>query len=234
MEIKEQKKFIYSDLVWLNVNYFILKKIKTFPFKELNLEVRFAQVMNSMVKNYFENSIIIVRRLYYDTNSDFISLKLLKNEILKEKNKTNRSFLNSKIKDKENTLQAYDSKINNLRHKRLAHLSQSLTWNPSKEYGISLSQLNEIIQALNGYYKSLFELDNEAQFIPLSYRPQVTDIDILLESLAGQSELLTMCESDPHKWKQNIKLWKNKGKLKDRLQIINKYRQKLLELGPVG
>ncbi len=235
MEIEEQKKFIYNDLIWLNINKHIIFKVREFPWKELELYVTYWNFANSLFKNYFENSIIIIRRLYYETNTDFISLKFLKSQILKDADNDLRKTISIELKTHEYYLQSMEAKINDLRNKRLGHISKKMIWEENKSYGISLKQFEKIVLSLNEYYRVLLQLDPQSKFITLEYEKgnKDTDIEKILNSIARESKLLTLINDKPDSWKAYLRKWDKEGSTIQRLEIINYYRTNLLKLSEI-
>jgi hypothetical protein len=73
------KSYIFfNELTWLNTNLFIIEKWTTFPWSKLRVYHSYKTFADAVFKNFFENCIIMIRRLYFETSTDFLSLRYLK------------------------------------------------------------------------------------------------------------------------------------------------------------
>jgi len=235
MDLEQQKKIIYSDLVWLNINCFVLNKVKRFPAEELELVISFRTIIQSLVKNYFENSIVIIRRLLYETNSDFVSLYSMKNEVMEGKSQNEKDSIKNGLKKIKNLHTSMKKKVDSLRSSRLAHLKKNFNSEENSYEEISINKMERLVTSANELFSMLFGLAPETEFLPIDYseNSHFIDIDYILNCIAKRSELLRMSESNPQNWKRLVEKWNEEGSYKARLNAINYYRKAIWDLDSI-
>ena len=238
---RDRKSYIFfNELTWLNVNLYIIEKWKAFPWTRLRVYVQYQTFADSVFKNYFENSIMMIRRLYYETNTDFMSLRNLRNEILRENNESKRELILAKLKPLEQKLEAFAKRVNNVRNLKLAHLSPKILGDAYKNYNLSLANLKTIASCLDKYYNVLADIGWDVQTTVLitwdyheEYGDKVTDIDQILDKIALSSELLTVREDNPDMWEAYERQFASENSREEMLKLINGYRTRLLNLEPI-
>jgi hypothetical protein len=183
---------------------------------------------------------MMIRRLYYETHGDFISLRHLKNEILRETSVEKRKLIISKLKPLEQELEAFSKKVNNVRNLKLAHLSPKILGDSYKTYNLSLANLKTIASCLDQYYNILADIGWNVQTTVLitmdyheTYGKDITDIDRILDNIALSSELLTVKEDKPELWEAYERKFDREDSREEMLKIINEYRTRLLNLDAI-
>jgi len=80
-EYEDQIEMIWSQIVRLNLNLFVLEKIIKFPFKLFfPLGVPFWELV---YHSLFETNILIIWEIAIDNDKNILTIKRLKNEVIK-------------------------------------------------------------------------------------------------------------------------------------------------------
>jgi hypothetical protein len=229
-EYQKSIDFFYDQLVKLNTNIFIIKKIFEFPFDMFCSP--YDKVFFSMVMwNFYENSILAITKLTTDQRRDVYTLPKFKNWVYKQvEAKYILEFKNWMKKSK------FDLKIIrilknavDLRNKMIAHFNKHLLLGTGKVKHLNIKELEELKDRLNSVLDTL-SFNVEHEMLPFSYSKNVIwpkgvdhrpDIETILDSIAKNSDLLSMPERLPEIWKYTKENYDEEG-----IKIINKYRKK--------
>jgi len=220
--------FHTSQLTPLNVNIFIMEKILSFPFDllaEAEPQVFFSMIIN----NFFEISLLSITRLIKDKSGDLFTLLQFKNWIrsnLREEYRDEYQYLLKEVKF-NNEIKHLLDKAKKIRNSQIAHLmnNQALKDFPRIDFNelkILTSEVNKLFITISFGVDSLL--------LPLEYSPRVkhpigsdnrTDIEKILDSVAKESLILNLPESDPIYWKSY-----RQGLSQDDTIVLNEYRMK--------
>jgi len=234
---KKQMNHLFHEIVWLNLNIIILTKIIRFPWKELRVYFSYKFFIDTLYKNYLEYSIVIVRKIYFDTGEGATTIRKLKNDLCRKVDEDTRKRIKLKIKPLEADLKKFEEPINNLRNDKYAHILKDFENERKKNYSMSFKDLKEVTSLINEFYKTLGDIGLKTNYIlvPLEYAEKKRneyepDIDRLLNKIALDSELLTLYEDKRVLWDAYERNWAKDNSRSKYLDIINRYRQKLLNL----
>ena len=117
----------------------------------------------------------------------------------------------------------------NLRKKIFAHFNKNLLFGKKKVKHLNIEELEKLRDRLNSVLDTL-SFDVEHMMLPLSYSENVVrpkgvdylpDIEVLLDSIAKNSELLNMPERSPELWKCAKESFNEEG-----IKKFNNYRKK--------
>ena len=226
---------LWWQLVRLNANLFILKKLADFPFHLLGF---IRQPFWDLVRySLSEASVMIIWRVALDTDPDALTLRRLKNSIVQnlreEKHRSQLKRLLRKI-DFEGAMSDLGPRVRDLRHKLLAHMDRDLNVDPRpeqiKQFSLYLAYLAVLQDKLNSLFESLC-FGKQRLPLPIDYHPEVRhppgvdarpDIETLLDCVAKESALLNMPEQQPEVWPR----WR-KNLSPEELEVLNKYRVEL-------
>jgi len=231
---KKETTALWWQLVRLNANLFILKKLADFPFQLLGF---IRQPFWDLVRySLFEASVMIIWRVALDTDPHALTLRRLKNSIVQnlreEKHRSQLKRLLRKI-DFEGAMSDFEPRVRDLRHKLLAHMDRDLNVDPRPEQIKQFSLYFADLAVLQDKLNSLFELlcfSEQRLLLPIDYHPEVRhppgvetrpDIERLLDCAAKESALLNMPERQREVWP----LWR-KNLSPEELEVLNKYRVK--------
>lgn len=226
-EYQKTVKFFWDELTKLNINIFIIKKIFEFPFdlfSPLENTIFFSRVF----WNFYENSVLIITKLATDVGEDLHTLLQFKNWVRKQIKSEYESDFRQKLRAVK-----FDSgtrkifyKAKNLRDDVITHFNKDrLEQTPN----LSLSELEKLKDKLNSLFDALLFNAGYAM-LPLSYSENVirpngvdsrTDIEVILDLIAKNSETLNMPEHLPEVWK-----FVKENYDEEAIKTINKYRKK--------
>jgi len=229
-EYQKSIAFFYDQLVLLNTNIFIINKIFEFPF-DMFCSPEDTVFFSMVTWNFYENSVLTVTKLTRDRRREVYTLPKFKNWVYKHvKAKYELEFKNWLKKSK------FDSKINrilknavDLRNKMIAHFNKHLLLGTRKVKYLNIKELDELKDRLNSVLDTL-SFDVEHEMLPFSYSKNVIwpkgvdhrpDIEVVLDSIAKNSDLLNMPEHSPDLWKYAKESFNEEG-----MKIFNKYRRK--------
>jgi|GEM_PF-1861414 len=226
-----------QQLATLNCNLFIIERIENFPF-DIFLPTKDDRIFWQLTKNaLLETCIMIIWRIAVDgdkdnTHGDHLTLgKLragifqhLQNDDVKEKLQATLNKVNF-----DTRLSAMKKKIKNLRGNYLAHFNHELNTNINPQTladsAISLADLKSVLDILRELFEALcFNVHRplwHGGYSDSDRQLRRTDIDNLLDSIAKNSALLNLPESNPAIWKNWIA-----DASSNELEILNKYRRK--------
>ena len=234
---KKQMNHFFNEIIWLNLNIIILTKIIRFPWKELRIYVSYRHFIDTLYKNYLEYSIVIVRKIYFDKGVGTTNLRKLKNDLCRHIDDVKRRRIKEKTKAIEAELSKFEEPVNNLRNERYAHIIKDFEKETKKNYSISFKDLKQVASLINDYYRVLGDIGLKTTYIlvPSEYADKLgngyePDIDRILNKIALDSELLTLYEKDKDLWDVYERSWKKENSRIKNLEVINRYRSKLLNL----
>ncbi|TDO70041.1 hypothetical protein DFR79_1563 [Halanaerobium saccharolyticum] len=223
-EYQEGMEAFYHQLINLNVNLFIIDKIKEFPFDVFcnsSDRIFFSMVMN----NFYENSVLLITRLATDNGSELLTLPEFKNNVRKNIKSNYKKDFTDLLRENK-----FDSKVRSLlsqarvlRNESIAHLKKDSI---GKTQHLKISELKELRDALNDLLDTI-SFGKTHLMLPVEYdtnwsNSSKPDIEKILDRVAASSIKFNMPENNPERWRRL------KKKLDpERLEIINKYRKKL-------
>ena len=227
-EYRKGISFFYSQLVNLNVNLFIIDKIRKFPFKifcNASETIFFSMVLN----NFFEVSVLTITRLVTDTAGDLYTLPKLKNSIRANIKPEYLNEYSELLRTKK-----FDAGVNTLlgrakilRNESIAHIKKEAI---EQTEHLKISELESLRDALNDLLDSI-SFDVTHLMLPIEYDEQVqhpegtdsrSDIERILDRVAFDSRKLNLPEVMPQIWPGV------RSKMSPQeLEIFNSYRRKL-------
>lgn len=219
---REGMAFFFSQIVELNTDLFFVEQVIDFP-----IELYF---LNRVVQNFLEVSLLRITKLLTDQGDGMYTLRRFKNEIARlARPEFQRQLKRIKYdKDAEIILE----KAKKLRNNRIAHHTEMFALKKYEELGeirLEFVELQKLRDDLNNFYNALsFNVSN--MLLPVPYDPMVvwplqydkrSDIEKILDSIAKDSTLLNLPETDPARWDRT------KTSLSDDyIKRINTYRRK--------
>jgi hypothetical protein len=226
-EYQKNINFFWFQLTKLNTDIFIIKKISEFP---LGI---FCSHQNTIFFsragwNFYENSVLIITKLATDKGEDLHTLRQFRNWVLKQIKSEYRFDFRQKLKKVKFDLGAEKifNKAKDLRDFVIAHLNRDkLEQLPD----LNLSELEKLRDKLNSLFDALC-FNVEYEMLPLSYSERAihpkgvdhrTDIEVILDLIAKNSDLLNMPEHSPEVWNYHKEIYDEEA-----IKIINKYRKK--------
>lgn len=222
-EYKKGISMFFSELVTLNTNIFILRKIEQFPFS-LFCKPSNTIFFSTIQQNLYDMSIVIITKTFTDKGGDLITLPKFKNSVLKNTDSKYRDELKKKFKEQRFDTIVTDliEKATSIRNSRVAHLKSEAIFSGKIEL-LRIEELEKIAEELNILVQSI-SFNVERVYLPLfytEYYKEPTDVEKLLDSLARESTILNLPETFPIGWKRQ------KTKMsEEQLKMINIYRQK--------
>ena len=224
-EYKKTIDFFWDELTKLNTNIFIIKKIFEFPF-DLFCSPQNKIFFSRVVWNFYENSVLIITKLATDEGRDLHTLLQFKNWVFQQIKPKYESDFRQRLKEVKFDLRTKKilNKAEDLRDNVFAHFNRDkLEQIPN----LNLSELEELKDKLNSLFDALL-FNVEYEMLPPSYdenaihpKEHQTDIEVILDLIAKNSELLNMPESRPEVWKGHKEIYD-----KEAIEIINEYRKK--------
>jgi len=226
-EYQKVINFFWDELTKLNTNIFIINKIFEFPFN-LFCSPGETVFFSSVVWNFYENSVLIITKLATDERGDLQTLLQFKNWVFKQVKSEYISDFRQKLREVKFDLgtKKVFNKARDLRDYVIAHFNkEKLEQIPN----LKLSELEKLRDKLNSLFDAL-SFNVEYEMLPLSYSENVihpkgvdhrTDIEVILDLIAKNSELLNMPERFPEVWKYHKENYDEEA-----IKIINKYRKK--------
>lgn len=228
---KKEITALWWQLVRLDANLFILKKLAGFPF---NLFQTVAEAFWKMVyDSLFETSIMIVWRVALDADRRTLTLQQLGHKIKQNLHEEYSLQFEDLLRsgDFDTILSDLAPRLPELRHNRIAHFNRD--WNvdlgpeQAKQRGLQLSEL----MAVRDELKSLFDLlcfGHRRSIHLIHYHPRVRhppgvdtrpDIERLLDRVAKESAWLNMPERQREVWPVS-----RKNLSPEELEVLTKYR----------
>ncbi|MFC2169652.1 hypothetical protein ACFLRM_03670 [Acidobacteriota bacterium] len=219
--------FFWDVLTKLNTNIFIIKKIFEFPF-ELFCSPENRIFFSTVVWNFYENSVLIITKLATDKGEDLHTLLKFKNWVFLQINSKYESDFRQMLREVKFDLgtRKIFNKAKDLRDYVFAHFNRAKL---GQIPNLNLAELEKLRDKLNSLFETL-SFSIEYVMLPPSYSKRVIhpkgvaprfDIEVLLDSIAKNSDLLNMPERSPELWKFHKENYDEEG-----IKIINKYRKK--------
>ena len=233
-DYKNGMNFFFSELVRLNINIYIINKIREFP-SSLFCVPHDRIFLSMALNNFFEYSVVIITRIISDEGEGKFTLRRFKNRIIKDYIKSEyRIALQDRMKSikiDDNTIKYTLEKLKTLRDKRIAHTIEEFIQNTEIEL-IEFKELETLINYLNRVFK-LLSFNVDYLMLPIPYSDKVihpkdvdsrSDIERILDSIAKESGYLMMPE-ELGKWEG---LWEKRKEMisEEEISILNKYRKK--------
>jgi hypothetical protein len=222
-------QFFHLQLVHLNANVFILDHVLAFPFR-LQVPSGRSLFFRFVFENSFYASLLIITRLATDQGSEFFTLPRFKNKVrqaIKDEYRGEFDDLLRKAKFNKN-MQRMLQKAASLRSMRVAHSTEDFVLGNAEEPLVRFGELKtmrdqlvELIQAFT------FNVDHVMEPLLYSARVQAgrgrsakSDIEELLDLIAGNSPGLHLPEREPDRWKAQRSIYVDRE-----LRVFNQYRQ---------
>ncbi len=198
--------FFYSELVKLNTNMFIIKKIIEFPlnlFCSLDDRIFLSMVAN----NFFEYSIVIVSRLVNDESKDCFTIHKFEKSISRDFIKPEyRIAFDKRIKSTmfKKLMKDILKRIRVLRTRRIVHTLEKPFKNTTNIVPVNIKELDKLISHMNLLFENL-SFNVAHMMIPVSYNSEVrhpegpdprTDIEKILDCIVKESTFFNMPEKD--------------------------------------
>jgi len=219
--------FFFDELVKLNTNIFIIKKILEFPFDIFSSPGENI-FFSTVVWNFYENSVLTITKLATDKKGDVYTLPRFKNWVLEQvKAKYALDFQNWLRKTRFNAKTERMLKLaRNLRNDMIAHFNKHISLKMRKVNYINIKELEELKDNFNLVLDTI-SFDAGHEMLPLPYSENIirpkgidhrSDLEVILDSIAKNSVILNMPELQPEIWKYTKENYNEEGK-----KIINKY-----------
>lgn len=214
---------LYSELVTLNANIYILEHIQKFPFN-LFCNPSDTVFFKLVQQNFYNTSILTITKVATDKGKDLITLPSFKNKVIQNllpryQNEFKKILKTKRFNEKVSEM-LEDAK--NIRNSQVAHLKEGEFENTDIK-ALDISQLKHLKQELNGLLQIL-SFNFERIYLPLFYTEfyrKKTDLEHILDSFAKKSKNLYLPEQSPQIWERfKMKLSKEK------LDLFNFYRDK--------
>jgi len=229
-EYQKAISFFWNELVKLNTNIFIIKKIYEFPFS-IFCSPGDTVFFPMVVENFYEYSVLIVTKLVEDKKGDVYTLRKFKKWIYNQVKPTYKLDFQNWLKKSKFDLgtEKILSNAVDLRKKIIAHFNKNLLFGKGTVKHLSIEELEKLRDRLNAVLDTL-SFSVKYMMLPLPYNENVihpkgdnhqTDIEALLDSVAKNSKLLDMPEDSPEKWK-----FAKESFNKEIIKILNKYRKR--------
>lgn len=224
-------QFLYSHLVELHTNIFILEKVLAFPFRLFAGpdQIFFRQV----IINFYDASILTITRVAADQEGDLFTLPRFKGTIVQHIKDAHKEPFLIRLKaarfDKET--QELLARAKTIRNQRIAHITQQFTEDffqrPLDQLGFNLGELKALRDRITALFKAL-AINATYRMLPIGYDTDTheSDIEQLLDNIADKSRILRMPEQQPDWW-QNFRLPNLTITEKEQ---INMYRRKFGKL----
>jgi hypothetical protein len=221
----------WNQLVKLNTNIFIIKKIHEFPFDIFCTTPEKMTFFSIVIENLIENSVLTITKLATDQGSDPSTLPRFKNWVLSKINtQYSLEFQNWLKKTRfDIEIKRLLEKAKRIRSSIIAHLNKGLLFRVEDIEQITISELVRLKDKLIVVIDAL-SFNVGFKMLPLCYaedivRPKETeyqsDIDEILDSIAQKSGTLNMPEKYPEAWN-----YMKKSYSEEAIKILNKYRKK--------
>ncbi len=210
IDIRKKVEILWEQLVILNSNLLVLKKIINFPW-HLFQPNPFPQFWSLTLKNLYDMCILIIWRIT-ENNSKRLSLPQVINEIK-----------NSKIEGYLKDINEIHRKVLKIRHGEIAHLGDKWMTNLQKrhQYLLSIDSMKKMSDNLTKIFSAICEIlgfEGGREFVLWGLDKE---IEKLLNKFVKESPLLRMPEEQPGHWE----IYKKKLSSSD-IDILNQYRTK--------
>jgi hypothetical protein len=149
-EYRNDIQFFYSELVYLNVQLFMVDRIRRFRF---DLFVRQSQTtfFSTVLNSFFESSILRVARLVTDNDGDFRTIIRFKNKIFQNMQEMYKKDFQERLREckfDKNTDELLE-RIRTRRNQRIAHIIRNVNEEELRKSTIYLKQLFCLRDKLN-------------------------------------------------------------------------------------
>lgn len=229
-EYKTGMDFLRDQLIKLNTNNFLIKKIIDFPFEFFCAPTE-KTFFSMVVWNFFENSVLIVTKLTTDQGADLFTLFKFKNWLVQNIKQEYKSDFCQKLKEVkfDPGVKQINKKAKILRDYSAAHFNKDVVFGKIRLDNLDFPELEILRDKINSFFCAL-AFNVEYGMLPLPYSEKVirpegidyrTDIGSILDSIAKNSDILNMPEHLPEIWKITKENYDDEG-----IKIFNKYRKK--------
>lgn len=222
-------QFLSGELVFLNVNIFIIDKIIKFRFDLFSARDQWF-FFRMVFRNFFYASLLIITKLAADQGGDLLTLPRFKNRVRQSIKPEYLDQLDDRLRQAkfDKKTQTLLEKARSLRTQKVAHAIEDFALGNEKETRVLYSELKELRDQLNELLDAL-SFNVHYMMLPIQYSPDINhpegsdprpDIERILDAIAKSSILLNMPEEHPDRWQ-----YRRKHLKEDDIQVINTYRQ---------
>lgn len=224
----EQMAYFHMKLSELHHNVFFLQQIIDFPF-DLFVMPGSDLFLRIAIHNFLQVSVLQITKLTTDSGGDARTLKQFKNlmsSAVKEEYLADYRKLLKKAKFKPR-IDELIGKAKNLRDKQIAH---SVTPGPGDRLDpLTFEEIKEIVTELTNLFE-VASFNTEYRYLTVSYDPAVQhpagcdprpDIQRILDSIACESSVLHLPETNPIAWPHRRESWSPRM-----LEQFNRYRRR--------
>ncbi len=210
IDIRKKVETLWEQLVILNSNLLVLKKIIKFPW-HLFQPNPFPQFWSLILKNLYDMCILIIWRIT-ENNSKRLSLPQVINEIKYSK-------IEGYLKD----IDEIHRKVLKIRHGEIAHLGAKWMTDLQKrrQYLLSIDSMKKMSDNLTKIFSAICEILGFKEGREFVLWGLDKEIEKLLNNIVKESPLLRMPEEKPRHWE----IYKKKLSSSD-IDVLNQYRTK--------
>lgn len=229
-EYQEGVKFFHRQLLQLNTDIYLVQQILNFPF-DFFVGAEKKIFFSRVVENFLNSCLLTITKLAADQGDDLYTIPRFRNRIVQllqpQYQAEYRQILRQARFDQ--TTRDLLEKSRNLRNGRIAHATLAMAYNIAETNRIDFTELLYLRDTLNDQLK-LMSFNTDRMMLPVEYDPKVqrpphsnytTDIEDILNSVAGNSPFLRLAEDNPEIW-ENVR----SSISQEHLKILNEYRQK--------
>jgi len=230
----EMMRGIWPHMIALNTNLYLLSKIIAFPFAFLGVDPQ--PYWTATQRALFDGCILALWRVVLDTNPAGRTLVHVKNHLFASLQDEGALEALTEVMEEDfpaGWSTAWGAKVEEIRHNYVAHFDfrkhMSPTEDEIRQRALSLSDLEEVQEQVMDLFDVL-ALGVRFMAIPLEYDPDVrmgaredqrSDIERLLDSLARDSHLVNLPESNPLLWPWELERMSREDRAK-----LNAFRRK--------
>jgi hypothetical protein len=237
-EYQKKLVIIHNQLLRLNINIYILEQILKFPAVFFYLGgVIYNTFFESYIENAFDMSVLIITRLSINDKPDAFTMEAFRNSVgkkIKSEYQVAYEELRRTLKWSWKAIKPITDNLEELRNECIAHQKQdsletalmdSLSSKLQKRQ-ILLSDIKRVCVKLNDSLDKLTFLGGpKFNKLPPWYQEDYTvgksDIEEILESIAKNSSILSMPETDLDQWFHIM------HSRREQIEQFNFYRRKL-------
>jgi len=227
-EYSSGMQFFHLQLVHLNANIYILDHVLEFPYRIL-LPADRSLFFRFVFENSFYASLLIITRLTTDQGADFFTLPRFKNKVRRAMKEEYLGDFDDLLREAKfnSHIEGMLKKASTLRSMRVAHSTEDFVLGNAEEPLVRFGEVKTLRDHLVVLFDAFtFNVDHVMEPLQYSSRVQVgssgmskSDIQELLELIAGNSFGLRLPESDPDRW-----VVQRSGYLERELKAFNHYR----------
>ncbi len=209
----EMMRGIWRHIIALNTNVHLLSRIIAFPFTFLGVDPQ--PYWTATQRALFDGSVLALWRVVLDTNPTGRTLIHVKKHLFKSLRDARAELALAEVMKRDfpaGWSTTWGGKIEEIRHNYVAHFNFDKQMNPTaddiRQRSLSLADLKEVQKQVVDFFDVL-ALGVKFMPIPPEYDPDVrmggrddqrSDIEKILDSLARDSHLVNLPETNPALW----------------------------------